>query len=287
MSTHHNHRWFKHGSVFTLLAGSVIAQAVAATSALQEAAPSALQQAQPAFGATAERADASAAPKKQEPLSLKAGTGLGLKAQPALAPASAATKGALATKSNVSKVARNLFAMEDRTNITVNGKQTTAGELKRKLHAEIAAKNGPPKTVKGGARKLDLAALNVTRSSAGAAPLAQTMTATQHGTRAAKVALASQTPPTLSTYSQNTAPAGLKPTDTAVAVKKSGTAAVLRDLVCADKGPPKITEVAGTLKAGGTASVWGHCFGDRPDYGDDAYRRSFQMFERHLKPVNP
>ena len=30
-----------------------------------------------------------------------------------------------------------------------------------------------------------------------------------------------------------------------------------------------------------------HCFGDRPDYGDDAYRRSFQMFERHLKPVNP
>ncbi len=28
-----------------------------------------------------------------------------------------------------------------------------------------------------------------------------------------------------------------------------------------------------------------HCFGDRPDYGADALRRSFQMFERHLKPV--
>jgi dipeptidyl aminopeptidase/acylaminoacyl peptidase len=28
-----------------------------------------------------------------------------------------------------------------------------------------------------------------------------------------------------------------------------------------------------------------HCFGDRPDYGADAYRRSFQMFERHLKPA--
>jgi dipeptidyl aminopeptidase/acylaminoacyl peptidase len=26
-----------------------------------------------------------------------------------------------------------------------------------------------------------------------------------------------------------------------------------------------------------------HCFGDRPDYGADAYRRTFQMFERHLK----
>ena len=30
-----------------------------------------------------------------------------------------------------------------------------------------------------------------------------------------------------------------------------------------------------------------HCFGDRPDYGADAYRRTFQMFERHLKPANP
>jgi dipeptidyl aminopeptidase/acylaminoacyl peptidase len=28
-----------------------------------------------------------------------------------------------------------------------------------------------------------------------------------------------------------------------------------------------------------------HCFGDRPDYGADALRRSFQMFERHLKLV--
>jgi dipeptidyl aminopeptidase/acylaminoacyl peptidase len=26
-----------------------------------------------------------------------------------------------------------------------------------------------------------------------------------------------------------------------------------------------------------------HCFSDRPDYGADAYRRTFQMFERHLK----
>lgn len=28
-----------------------------------------------------------------------------------------------------------------------------------------------------------------------------------------------------------------------------------------------------------------HCFGDRPDYGADAYRRTFQMFERRLKPA--
>ncbi len=28
-----------------------------------------------------------------------------------------------------------------------------------------------------------------------------------------------------------------------------------------------------------------HCFSDRPDYGADALRRTFEMFERHLKPV--
>jgi dipeptidyl aminopeptidase/acylaminoacyl peptidase len=28
-----------------------------------------------------------------------------------------------------------------------------------------------------------------------------------------------------------------------------------------------------------------HCFGDRPDYGADAFRRTFEMFERNLKPV--
>ena len=240
------------------------AGAAAATSALQPAAPSALQQAQPTFGARADPAQGRAASKKPDPLSLKPSTGLAVKAEPALSTASAAAKGALSTKGGVARSAKNLFDMEDRAIIIVSGRQSTAGELKRKLHAAIADKNGPAKTVKGGARKLDLAALNVSRSSAGAAPLAQTTAAARHSTRAAKVALASQAPPTLSTYSQNTGPSRLNPASPVVSVNKSGTSAVLKDLVCADKGPPKITEVAGTLKAGGKAAVWGHCFGDRP-----------------------
>lgn len=229
------HRWLERGSTVALLAGATIAQAVAATSALQPAAPSPLQQAQPAFGATAERGDASAATKRPEPLGLKPAPGLGLKVQPAPAPASAAAKGALSTGSNVSKSAKNLFDMEDRAIIIVSGKQTTAGELKRQLHAEFAAKNGPPKTVNGGARKLDLAALNATASAK------------------ARLLLTKQSPTQAYTALAAT-PAGMT-------IDKAGTYSSQK---CLDKGPPVIDEIKGTLKAGSQVALWGRCFGDRP-----------------------
>ena len=54
---------------------------------------------------------------------------------------------------------KGLFSLDDRAIIIVGGKTTTAGQVKRALQAEIAAKAGAPKTVRGGARKLDLTAL--------------------------------------------------------------------------------------------------------------------------------
>jgi hypothetical protein len=253
VSTLHNHHRVERGSVVALLAGITIAQAVAATSALQPAAPTALHQAQPAFGATTERPDASATAKKPEPLGLKPATGLGLKAEPALAPPNAAAKGALASKSNVSKAARNLFDMEDRAIIIVSGKQTTAGELKRKLHAEIAAKNGPPKTVKGGPRKLDLAALNVATSTKNAGSVAHAAVA--------KARLTPQAPVLLANQSLTQVHQSAKTTAGGLTIDKAGSYSSQK---CLDKGPPAISEIRGSLKVGGQVEVWGRCFGDRP-----------------------
>jgi hypothetical protein len=208
-----------------LLAGSAITHAVAATGALQPAAPSPLQQAPSAFGATAERADASAVVKRP-PLP--------------------------ATKSGASKAARNLFDIEDKSSIHFSGKQTTAGELKRKLHAEIAAKNGPPKTVPGGARKLDLAALNVTAPSNAASRVAHPAAAKTHRVSATPVLLANQSL-TQNQPSAKTTVAGMRvdPANSYSAQK------------CLDKGPPVISEIRGALKVGGQVEVWGRCFGDR------------------------
>jgi hypothetical protein len=51
---------------------------------------------------------------------------------------------------------------------------------------------------------------------------------------------------------------------TAVAKANTNTSAALKDLICADNGPPRIIEVVGRLKPGGKFSVWGRCFGARP-----------------------
>ena len=60
------------------------------------------------------------------------------------------------TKAHATRPSKGLFALEDRAIIIVGGKQTTAGEVKRALQAELVAKAGAAKIVKGGARKLDL-----------------------------------------------------------------------------------------------------------------------------------
>jgi hypothetical protein len=256
-------RWPKYGVAATLLAAVTVSQTFAATSALQPASPSALQQAQPAFGEKVEPVDPKAAtPKKLEPLGLKAAPALGLKPSSDLPQAGAAVKGPTASRNGAAKSARKLFDMEDRAIIIVSGRQTTAGDLKRALNAEIASKAGPPRTVKGGARRLDLVALNVARNTTSVAPPAQTTVAARADTRAAKLALA---PSALSTYSQSTNPAGPNySAEVTAAVNKSSTSAVLKDILCADKGPPKISEVVGRLKPGSKFSVWGRCFGVRP-----------------------
>lgn len=209
----------------------------------------ALQQAQPAFGATTE----SVAPK---PLALPPPAPAGL-ARPATAvdlkPAHAALpsasssmgKGALDTKAN--KSGTKLFDMDDRAIIIVSGKQTTAGEVKKSVLAELEKKDGPPRTVKGGARKLDLAALNVTHSATGAVPTLSTRTLNAPFDPGTQVNITPQ-PFTKDTFTQG----------------KNRTNAVIKEILCTDKGPPAISEIKGKLIAGGgTFTLEGRCFGDR------------------------
>ena len=264
MNTCPSDRDTKLGLCIALLAAAAAPQAVAATSALQPAAPSTFQQAQPAFGEKVEPVDpAGTAPKKAEPFGLKPAPGLGIKPAPALAPPGAVVNPLSGAKPNTARVGKRLFDMDDRAIIIVGGKQSTVGEMKKTLLAEIARKAGPPKTVKGSARKLDLAALNVTSRTATAAPLAQRNMTAQASSRASKLALAPQAPATLSTYSQSAKPAGLDSSTKVTAVANANTSEVLKDLICADKGPPRIIEVVGRLKPGGKFSVWGRCFGAR------------------------
>ena len=227
-----------------VLIATHVADAGGATSALQPA-PSTLQQAQPTFGAAVEPADTKAATRKRI-------ESFGLKPPASQPAANGAIKTPTAMKGGAAKAAKKLFDMDDRTIIIVSGKQTTAGELKRKLHAEIAAKNGPPKTVKGGARKLDLAALNVTAS-------ARTALYSQAAT--AKGGLLPHAPVLLANQSLTQVRQSAKTSTAGMTIDESNSYSSQK---CLDKGPPVISEIKGTLKVGGQVAVWGRCFGDRP-----------------------
>jgi hypothetical protein len=223
---------------------------VAALSNAATTAP-AMQQAQPAFGATPD----SAAPK---PLALtppspapaglaRPATTVDLKAPHAALPAASNSlgTGALATKANQSS--KKLFDMDDRAIIIVSGKQTTAGEVKKSVLAELAKKDGPPRTVKGGARKLDLAALNVTHSATGAVPTLSTRTLNAPLDPGTQVNITPE-PSTKGTFAQ----------------RVNRNSALIKEITCADKGRPAISEIKGKLKAaGGAFTVEGRCFGDR------------------------
>ena len=160
-----------------------------------------------------------------------------------------------AVRPGATPAAKGLFALDDRAIIIVGGKNTTAGAVKRALQAEISAKAGAPKTVKGGARKLDLAAL---------------LGSGHSGPKPAPSGQAGLLPPgapkpttsTPATASAQQSAQVLRPgvTQSVSASKEAVSLAMLR---CPDKGPPKMTESPGKLKAGGTATVWGQCFGDR------------------------
>jgi hypothetical protein len=150
--------------------------------------------------------------------------------------------------------AKGLFALEDRAIIIVGGKTTTAGTLKQALQAELAAKAGPPKIVNGGARKLDLAALVSPGGSGGPKPFPSGGIGPLLPKSGAKTA---QTSGVL--QGAQVIHAGATPVITG-----SKVAVGLGSLRCADKGLPKISESPGKLKAGGSATLWGQCFGDRP-----------------------
>lgn len=153
-----------------------------------------------------------------------------------------------------------LFALDDRAIIIVGGKNTTAGALKRSISAELAAKAGPPKTVKGGARKLDLAALDVRAAAAGQPDSPRTMERPRQpgGIKPGLVSQGGAAAPS-ALQAATVARPGVK--DAVVGTNHDlGTAATQ----CRDKGAPQITEVAGRLKAGARVMVWGRCFGERP-----------------------
>ena len=156
------------------------------------------------------------------------------------------------------RAGKGLFSLDDRAIIIVGGKNTTAGEVKRALQAEIAAKAGPPKTVKGGARKLDPTAL-LGPGQSGPKPF-------PNGGVGALLPKGGTKAPTPTTTATASALQGAQTVRPGVTQTVSGTkeAVSLGSLRCPDKGPPKILESPGKLKAGGTASLSGQCFGDRP-----------------------
>lgn len=150
-----------------------------------------------------------------------------------------------------------LFALEDRTIVTVGGKSTTAGAVKQALQAQIAAKAGAPKTVHGGVRRL---------ASEQRDPGPGVPTRSGGGSMATGAPIGPTARPRATTVAQASA------FDTAQAVRVHASPSVAADkgnaslasLRCPDQGVPTITESPGRLKAGGTATVWGQCFGDRP-----------------------
>lgn len=137
--------------------------------------------------------------------------------------------------------------MDERGIIIVSGKPLTVGELNKNLFAEIAAKNGTPKTIKSRARKLDFAQPT---------PL-NTKLYIPEGAGKTRDAAAG-----ISAKSENLAslPA-LGTSKTSVDAK----AVNYSELKCPNqgKGPPKISEIQGKLIPGKRVTIWGECFGDR------------------------
>jgi hypothetical protein len=132
--------------------------------------------------------------------------------------------------------------MEDRAIIIVGGKPLTVGELKKNLFAEIAAKSGPPKTIKSSARKLDFVQPT---------PQSTMQRRTGGGGNSS-----------LSIKSENVLSLPGKVTSK---VSADANHVSISEMRCPDKGKglPKISEIAGKLMPGQRVTVWGECFGDR------------------------
>jgi hypothetical protein len=162
-------------------------------------------------------------------------------------------------QTSATRIPNNLFDVEDRAIIIVGGKQSTAGELKKSLLAEIAKKAGPSKTIKGGARKLDLVALNVTNGAINSPAPPRTMERPS--------APGKPKPPISQTTSASTSSQAAIGSGSALTVPASRGRELIDSvsaLRCLDKGPPLIDEVEKRLKPGSRVMVWGRCLGDRP-----------------------
>lgn len=160
-------------------------------------------------------------------------------------------------QTSVTKIPKNLFNFEDRAIIIVGGKQSTAGEAKKALLAEIAKKAGPAKTIKGGARTLDLDALNVTKGAIKPSVLPRTME---------RPAAPGKPKPLISQAAATSTQAAMG-SGSALAVPASRGREVINSvsaLRCLDKGLPLIDEVEKRLKPGIRVMIWGRCLGDRP-----------------------
>ena len=132
--------------------------------------------------------------------------------------------------------------MEDRAIIIVGGKSLTMGELKKNLFADIAAKAGPPKTIKSSARKLDFAQ-----------PTPQnTMQRSTGGGKKSSLSAKSESLVSL-------------PGKDMSRLKTDAQHVSISEMRCPNngKGPPKISEIQGKLIVGKRVTVWGECFGDR------------------------
>jgi hypothetical protein len=188
-------------------------------------------------------------------------TGLG-RQTPALTPPESRISGKADAKVSAARSPNKLFDMEDRAIIIVGGKQTTAGAVKQAINAEITRLAGPPKTVKGGARKLDLGVVNVASSAKRLEPAPPRTMGGPMKSGGAKFT-ADSTAASISPSSWQAART-LPSTALKDAVSSRSGAKSIADGKCLDNGPPIISEVQGRLKPGTKVTVWGRCFGDRP-----------------------
>lgn len=181
-----------------------------------------------------------------------------------------ATAGRGGSGAAVAAARGSLFELADSTPITVDGTASTAGQFKRSLMARIAAKAGPPKTVRSTSRQFggDLADAVAT-----ARPLVAGNAQTVHSGGLQGVVPkpdlakwghnASEMTANKATSQATSQAARLPGSSRLSASAKIGAGQTIADLTCADKGPPTINEVQGRLKPGGKATLWGRCFGDR------------------------
>ena len=162
----------------------------------------------------------------------------------ATTPQSATRTAQAGTSAATSK--QGLFDLPDATPITVDGKASTAGALKRTIAGEIAAKAGPRRTVQAKSRVVEHAVVGAGQG----VPV-----------RSGNVATGKWNGGIATTTASAVTHAGLQSSGRKLATV--GGAPDTARLFCTDKGPPQISEVDGTLTPGGKATVYGYCFGER------------------------